>query len=72
MKTEFDVEILKKLLSKKWQKKEEGIRGDKSLRTNDLLKKVFAEQDKQRQFMNCLRSFIHSFIHGDHKKAAVS
>ena len=25
MKTEFDVEILKKLLSKKWQKKEEGI-----------------------------------------------
>lgn len=28
------------------EKKEEGIRGDKSLRTNDLLKKVFAEQDK--------------------------
>ena len=28
------------------EKKEEGIRGDESLRTNDLLKKVFAEQDK--------------------------
>lgn len=28
------------------EKKEEDIRGDKSLRTNDLLKKVFAKQDK--------------------------
>lgn len=28
------------------EKKEEGIRGDKSLRTNDLLQKVFAQQDK--------------------------
>lgn len=27
------------------EKKEEGIRGDQSLRTNDLLKKVFAKQD---------------------------
>jgi hypothetical protein len=28
------------------EKKEAGIRGDKSLRTNDLLKKVFSQQDK--------------------------
>jgi len=28
------------------EKKEEGIRGDKSLRTNDLLQKVFAQQDQ--------------------------
>lgn len=28
------------------EKKEEGIRGDESLRTNDLLQKVFAQQDK--------------------------
>ncbi len=28
------------------EKKEEGIRSDKSLRTNDLLQKVFAQQDK--------------------------
>ncbi len=28
------------------EKKEENIRGDKSLRTNDLLQKVFAQQDK--------------------------
>ena len=28
------------------EKKEEDIRGDKSLRTNDLLKKVFSKQDK--------------------------